>query len=379
MIQRTLQKSIESQLYRGKAIVIYGARQVGKTTLVKQIMAGQTKKALFLNADLPETRDSLTNKNAHELKDLVGNAALVVIDEAQRIENIGLTIKILVDTYPEVQIIATGSSSFELANKINEPLTGRSIEYTLFPLTYTELKPGYSDTPISLMERMLRLGSYPGIWGQTDNRAELILAQLTNGVLYKDILEFEQLKKAPLLTQLLQALALQIGSEVSYSELANLLKTNVRTVERYIFLLEQIFVIYRLPALRRNPRREIGQLRKIYFYDIGLRNALIRNHNPTNIRQDTGALWENFCIIERLKHMSYADKYTNNFFWRSASQKEVDLIEEYDGIMHAYEFKWGDKLPVLPKEFAELYPNHEFQVINPQNFQSNLFQMKGQI
>jgi uncharacterized protein len=379
MIERTLRKTIESQLYSGKAIVLYGARQVGKTTLVKQIMAAQSRKTLFLNADLPEIRDSLTNKNAHELKEAIGAAELVVIDEAQRIENIGLTIKILVDTYPEIQIIATGSSSFELANKINEPLTGRSIEYTLYPLTYTELKPDYSDTPVSLMERMLRIGSYPGIWGEKDNRAELTLAKLTNGVLYKDILEFEQLKKAPLLTQLLQALALQLGSEVSYSELANLLKTNVRTVERYIFLLEQIFVIYRLPALRRNPRREIGQLRKIYFYDLGLRNALIRNHNPTNLRQDTGAMWENFCIIERLKHMSYAEEYTNNFFWRSATQKEVDFVEEYDGTMHAYEFKWGEKIPPLPKEFGELYPDHKFEVINPQNFLSKLFQEKGQV
>jgi uncharacterized protein len=372
-IHRALQKTIEDSLFRGKAIVIYGARQVGKTTLVKEIISKQTKASMFINADMTDVRDALTNRTAHELKSYLGDAELVVIDEAQRVENIGLTIKILVDTYPEIQVIATGSSSFELANSISEPLTGRALEFTLFPLSFKEILVANPESPMSLVERMLRVGSYPGVWNEQDEAAVQTLSKLTNGFLYKDILEFEQLKKAPLLTQLLQALALQIGSEVSYFELAKRLKTNARTIERYMFLLEQIFVIYRLPALRRNPRREIGKLRKIYFYDLGLRNALIRNHNSTEIRDDTGAMWENFCVIERLKLTTYAQSYPNYYFWRSAAQKEVDLVEETSGVMHAYEFKWGDKLPAIPKEFDELYPKNTYKVVNPQNFQSTLF------
>jgi uncharacterized protein len=372
LISRTIQEHIEGRLFSGKALVIYGARQVGKTTLVKQILQGYSGRSLYLNADLPEVRDALSNKNTLELKGYLGNVRLVAIDEAQRIENIGLTIKILVDTYPEIQLIATGSSSFELANKINEPLTGRAYEFTLYPLSFLELKAAYPETPQAIVNRILRIGSYPGVWSEGDNEAACTLAKLADGYLYKDILEFEQLKKAPLLTQLLRALALQLGSEVSYSELANLLNTNVRTIERYIFLLEQVFIIYRLPALKRNPRREIGKLRKIYFYDLGLRNALIQNHNPTDIRQDAGALWENFCIIERLRHKAYQQSASNYYFWRSASGSEVDLVEERNGSFNAFEFKWGSKISQMPKGFSSLYPSSRFHLINPSNFQSAL-------
>ncbi|MEI6237674.1 MAG: ATP-binding protein [Candidatus Saccharibacteria bacterium] len=376
IFHRTIQESIVKHLYRGKIIVLYGARQVGKTTLSKTILEASTRKGRYLNGDNPSVVANLTNKNAEELKKYIGDFELVVIDEAQRIENIGITLKLLVDNYPEIQIIATGSSSFDLANKISEPLTGRAWIFHLQPLSFTEIANGDQTVADQTMQRMLIFGSYPAIWNMSNTDAANALTELSSNYLFKDLLEYETLKKSPLLTKLLQALALQIGSEVSLRELSNLLTVDIKTIERYIFLLEQTFVIYRLPALKRNPRSEVGKLRKIYFTDLGLRNSLIRNFNELEIRNDKGALWENFCVTERIKFNSYTGLRPNYYFWRSYSQKEIDLVEEYGGKMHAFEFKWRAKNIKLPKEFNVLYPNNTYTEVASSNFADILFTSK---
>jgi predicted AAA+ superfamily ATPase len=375
---RTLQKNIELRLFKGKVIVIYGARQVGKTTLVKTIIEKHSSDAKYLNADNPSIKDALSNKDAVELKQYIGDFKLVVIDEAQRIENIGLTLKLLVDTYPNIQVIATGSSSFELANKVSEPLTGRSWVFHLMPLSLQEITGENSENNEITMKRMLRFGSYPNIWNMSNDDAALSLTELSSNYLFKDLLEYESLKKTPLLTKLLRALALQLGNEVSLSELSNTLEVDLKTIERYLFLLEQTFVLYRLPPLKRNPRSEVGKLRKIYFYDLGLRNALISSFNTLDQRLDVGALWENFCIIERVKHMAYLGRRPNYYFWRSYSQKEVDLVEEIDGKLNCYEFKWKAKKTKLPSEFDKLYPNNSYIEVSTQNFASILFNYQGE-
>jgi predicted AAA+ superfamily ATPase len=371
-----LQDNIEKHLYKGRVIILYGARQVGKTILSKKILNTSSKKGRYLNGDEPSVVANLTNRSAAELKSFIGDYELVVIDEAQRVENIGITLKLLVENYPEMQIIATGSSSFDLANKISEPLTGRSWTFHLEPLSFIEITQGDRLISDQTMKRMLLFGSYPMIWNMSDSEAVDALTELSSNYLFKDILKYENLKKAPLLTKLLQALALQLGNEVSLRELSNLLEVDIKTIERYIFLLEQTFVIYRLPALKRNPRSEVGKLRKIYFIDLGLRNSLIRNFNELNLRNDVGALWENFCVTERIKSNEYGEYKPNYFFWRSYSQKEIDLIEEYNGNMSAFEFKWREKQAKLPNEFNVLYPKNTFTVITSNNFADTLFSRK---
>ncbi|MCL4392997.1 ATP-binding protein [Patescibacteria group bacterium] len=368
-----LQDNIEKHLYKGKVIILYGARQVGKTVLSKKILEVSSKKGRYLNGDEPSVVANLTNRSSMELKNFIGDYELVVIDEAQRIENIGITLKLLVENYPEMQIIATGSSSFDLANKISEPLTGRSRTFHLEPLSFVEITQGDRLVTDQVMKRMLIFGSYPMICNMSDSEAVDALTDLSSNYLFKDILKYENLKKAPLLTKLLQALALQLGNEVSLSELSNLLEVDIKTIERYIFLLEQTFVIYRLPALKRNPRNEVGKLRKIYFIDLGLRNSLIRNFNELDLRNDVGALWENFCVTERIKSNEYGEYKPNYFFWRSYSQKEIDLVEEYSGKVNAFEFKWKEKQAKLPNEFNALYPENTFTVITNNNFVDTLF------
>ena len=376
IFHRMLQDNIEKHLYKGRVIILYGARQVGKTILSKKILNTSSKKGRYLNGDEPSVVANLTNRSAAELKSFIGDYELVVIDEAQRVENIGITLKLLVENYPEMQIIATGSSSFDLANKISEPLTGRSWTFHLEPLSFIEITQGDRLISDQTMKRMLLFGSYPMIWNMSDSEAVDALTELSSNYLFKDILKYENLKKAPLLTKLLQALALQLGNEVSLRELSNLLEVDIKTIERYIFLLEQTFVIYRLPALKRNPRSEVGKLRKIYFIDLGLRNSLIRNFNELNLRNDVGALWENFCVTERIKSNEYGEYKPNYFFWRSYSQKKIDLIEEYNGNMSAFEFKWREKQAKLPNEFNVLYPKNTFTVITSNNFADTLFSRK---
>jgi predicted AAA+ superfamily ATPase len=371
MIPRLLEQTVRKQLFGGMAIVIYGARQVGKTTLVKNILADYENDGIYLNCDQPDIASALANKTSLELYEYVQRKKLVIFDEAQRVENIGITIKLLIDSYPEIQIIATGSSSFELANKISEPLTGRAWFHKLYPLSYEEIANGDKIAAGRSLTRMLRLGTFPKMWEKDESTAIALLNGLTTSFLFKDLLQFEQLRQAPLLTKLLQALALQLGNEVSYAELAKLLSVDAKTVERYIFLLEQVFIIFRLPTLKRKPRTEVSRLRKVYFYDLGVRNSLIQNFNDLSLRTDTGALWENFCIVERLKHNDYHQKFANYFFWRSYDKQEVDFIEESGGNLTSFEFKWQkpDKLMRAPSGFTNLYPDSEYSVVDKENFE----------
>jgi uncharacterized protein len=369
MIHRIIESEIKAALHKGRAIVVYGSRQTGKTTLVKKIAAEYKDDSLYLNCDEPHVIEKLKNKNSYELYEAVQRKKIVIIDEAQRVENIGLTIKLLVDNYPDVQVIATGSSSFDLANRIKEPLTGRATVFTLFPLSFRELQNDQPDVDSELIiKRMLRFGGYPKVWSSTDDDAARYLSELTSDFLYKDLLMFELLRQAPLVMQLLRALALQVGNEVSYSELAKLLFVDNKTVERYIFLLEQVFIVFRLQPYYNRPRKEIGRLRKVYFYDLGVLNSLVQNYNSMEVRTDVGAVWENFCVLERLKMNSYERNFALGYFWREGTggSGEVDYVEVLDSRVHAYEFKWNsERSAKIPKRFAEYYPEAGFTIINP--------------
>lgn len=366
---RLLQKKIEAKLFKGKAIIIYGARRVGKTTLVKDILKNYSDNSLYLNSDEPDIQNALANKTSTELRRFIGDKKLLVIDEAQRIRNIGLTIKLLVDNYPKMQIVATGSSSFELANQISEPLTGRAYEFNLYPFSLLELKQQYSDLELKrLLPDFLRFGAYPEVITNPKSESEETISMIAQQYLYKDILEFERLKNPEILLKLLQALALQMGNEVSYNELASLLQVNKVTVERYIQLLEKSFVIFRLTPFSRNPRREINKMRKIYFFDLGIRNSLIKNFNELNLRTDVGALWENFCILERMKSNAFAQKSVNTFFWRTYKGGEIDYLEEHGGKLSGFEFKWTKEKTKIPKEFRDLHPKATVKIITKDNF-----------
>ncbi len=370
IIQRLQQKNIEKYLNQNRIIIIYGARQVGKTTLIQEIIKNFKGKSFYYNGDLQSIREFFNYKSAETLEQKLKDLDLIVIDEAQRIENIGLTLKILHERIPKLKIIATGSSSFDLSNTIKEPLTGRKYEFILYPLSLNETVKFYD--PVNLNDKIiqaLRFGQYPEIF-TTNNETEKQkkLEEITSSYLFRDLFEFQELKKFPLLEQLLQLLALQIGHEVSYQELAHKLGIDQTTVQKYIFLLESAFIIFRLPAFSRNIRKEITKSRKIYFYDLGIRNTLIQNWNPLNIRNDVGGLWENFCILERKKHLHYLSKFANHYFWRTYDQKEIDLIEESRGRLQAYEFKWGKgKKTKFPKIFQKNYPESKFEVITPEN------------
>lgn len=369
MISRSIQQDIIDKMYKGKIIHLFGARQVGKTTLLNQISKSIKKSILKLNGDDADLRQVFNNATSTKLGDLIKGHHVIFIDEAQRIENIGLALKLMVDNFPEKQIIASGSSAFELANEINEPLTGRKFDFMLFPISFAEMVNHHGLLAEKrFMEKRMIYGYYPEVVVGAEDEKEVLL-RLSDAFLYKDIFILENIKKPQLVEKLLQALALQIGNEVSFTELGQLLNSDYKTVERYIDLLEKAYIIFRLPSLNRNLRNEIKKSRKIYFYDNGLRNAIIRNFNPVETRSDTGALWENFIIAERYKHTSYHRMWLNRFFWRTHAQQEIDYIEEYNGVLHAYELKWNSRKKVkLPKKFAENYPEHEFKIINRDNY-----------
>lgn len=358
MYQRELLPIIRERCFRHKAILLLGARQVGKTTLLKEFVKERTDKVLFLNCDEATTVSLLTNRNLKELQLLVGDAKVVVIDEAQKVDNIGLTIKIMVDNMPDVQVIATGSSAFELRNRLNEPLTGRKFEYRMFPISTNEIykTSGYLDVN-RLLETRLIYGSYPDIL-TAGGDARQLLNSLTESYLYKDILTAENIRKPELLNKLLKAIAFQVGAEVSYYELAQMVDSDAKTVERYIDLLEKCFVIFRLNGLSRNLRNELKKAKKIYFYDNGVRNAVIQQFAPLDMRDDVGALWENFFISERIKFNHYRRHYCNIYFWRTKSQQEIDYIEESDGTFAAFEMKWNPKKSntSFPRSFIDAYP-----------------------
>ncbi len=368
MVKRNLEEIIHQFLFKKKTIIIYGARQVGKTTLVESITAKYNYPVLFLNGDDPDVRDILSNPGVGKLQPYLANYKLVIIDEAQRIQEIGLVLKIIHDNFKNIQLIATGSSSFELANKIQEPLTGRKFEFYLHPFSFGEMVAHHSLlTERSLLEHRLIYGYYPDI-ALNHGLENKLLKSLTSSYLYKDILMLDQLHKPALLEKILKALALQIGNEVSYNELARHVDSDKGTVEKYIDILEKAYIVFKLNGYNKNIRNELKKGKKIYFFDNGIRNAIISNLLPLTSRSDTGALWENFIISERLKLNYNNDIAFKSYFWRTTQQQEIDYIEETNGKLSAFEFKWGHgKKAFLSKTFSNAYPDTLFKVITPDN------------
>lgn len=373
MIKRSIENLIKGQLHGGRAIIVMGARQVGKTTLLKQVFSTDSSDVLWMSGDEPDVRGVFENMTSTRLRSIIGNHRVVIIDEAQRIEDIGIKLKLIIDQIPSVQLMATGSSSFELANKINEPLTGRKWEYKLFPLSFNEL---VNETNLLEEKRMVPhrmvYGSYPDVVTHPGKEVA-ILRELTESYLYKDILEFDRIHKPEKLTKLLQALAYQVGAEVSYHELSLLCGLDAKTVASYISILEQAYIIFRLGTFSRNLRNELKNSRKIYFYDNGIRNALIGNFSQVENRTDTGALFENYAIAERMKRKEYLMDYARSWFWRNTNKQEIDYIEEKDGKIHAYELKWNPKRKAsAPLSFRNAYPDADFTVINRDNIEDLL-------
>jgi len=369
MIARLLYQSIVSKLFHNKVIIVYGARQVGKTTLVKEILAEYSGSSLYINCDLVPNQHLLDYTNPQWFLDAFQNKELIVLDEAQNIPQIGRILKILVDHFPDKQFIATGSSSFDLANHLNEPLTGRNYKYTLYSLSCEELLQHHDRFWFhNNLESLLVYGSYPDVVSQPTDQKKETLNLLAGDYLYKDIFKVEGIKKSTYVKHILQLLALQIGNEVNYNEIGQKLGLTHTTVVKYIDILEQAFIIYRLPSFARNIRNEITKGVKIYFFDLGVRNSLIQNFNPLHLRQDTGSLRQNFLIMERIKHKAYHGLSSNQYFWRTYAQQEIDYLEEYDGVLHAYEFKRWKKSATIPSWFATHYTNHTFTSINQTNF-----------
>ncbi len=371
-ISRLLLPQLAKRVTPGEVTVVYGARRVGKTTLVKEFLSSYQGKYLFLNADELASREALESQDAKKLASHVHGYDLLVIDEAQRVSEIGLNLKILVDTYPQLAIIATGSASFDLANKINEPLTGRKSTLNLYPLSFEELTQQYGVFESKKqLERWLIWGAYPRIvTAQSVEERERLLGELVGSYLYKDMLELDEIKRADKIVDLLRLIAFQIGQEVSVAELAGNLAINRQTVERYLDLLEKVFVIYKVGGFSRNLRKEVVKNSRYYFYDNGVRNALIQNFNPLKIRNDIGQLWENFLLSERMKANQYHNRSVNSYFWRTYDQKEIDLIEEKGGKIYGFELKWSnDSLNKSTlKEFATAYPRSKIELINKDNY-----------
>ena len=369
LLKRKLQQIIENRMFNGKAIILVGARQVGKSTLFRQILSGR-QDMLTLNCDDAEVREMLTNVKRGELQRIVGNHRIIMVDEAQRVQGIGLAMKLITDNMPDVQLLITGSSSLMLQGSLNEPLTGRKFEYHLYPFSTQELIENMGLLRAKgLLESRLVFGSYPDVINNMGNTQE-ILMNLSGSYMYQDLLSMEGVRKPVLIEKLLVALALQVGSEVSYNELAQTVGSDAKTVEKYIDLLEKCYVLFRLPALSRNLRTEMKRGKKIYFYDNGIRNALIQNLNPLSMRGDVGALWENFVISEIIKYNHYNGRYANYYFWRTTSQQEIDFVEERDGQLNLYEMKWNPKKgkAKVPAEFTKAYGEMPFTVVTPDNY-----------
>ena len=369
MIQRILKEQIKGQMFTGKAIILLGSRQTGKTSLLADIFPSE-EGVLWLSGDDVDVQSLMETMTAQRMRTLLGNRKIVVIDEAQRIKGIGLRMKVVTDQMKDVQLIATGSSAFELANRLNEPLTGRKWEYQLYPLSFGEMVTHHGLlSEKRLLSHRLVYGYYPEVVTSVGKERD-VLKMLSDSYMYKDVLAMGSIKKSDKLQTLLQAIAFQVGDQVSYSELASTVGIDVKTVESYIDVLEKCYIIFRLPSLSRNLRNELKNNRKIYFYDNGIRNALISNFSPIELRTDSGALWENFAISERIKFTSYSHLWCNRYFWRTHEQKEIDYVEDRDGQLSAFEFKYSPKKKVVvPKHFAEAYPTATFKVITPDNLE----------
>jgi predicted AAA+ superfamily ATPase len=373
MIQRNLQKVIEKYLFKGKAIIITGARQVGKTTLALELARSSSKRWLFWNCDEPDVEQYLNRPSSTELMQRIGETELLIIDEAQRIPNIGITLKLITDNIQHLQVIVTGSSTLGLRDSIHEPLTGRKLEFHLHPFSFAEMTNATSlAEETRLLEQRLILGMYPEITLTKLDKQKLI-KELSGDYLYKDILSLDSVRKPSIIPKLLQALALQVTNEVSLTELGETAGCDRNTVIRYLDLLEKSCVLFTLPSLVRNQRNEIKKSRKIYFWDNGIRNALINQFNPLTLREDTGKLWENFMVSEIIKKDQADETLATHYFWRTHQQHEIDLISESGGRYDAFEFKWSPSKNVLPPEqFLKDYPVRSFRTINKKNYQEIL-------
>lgn len=372
MIERQIKPLLQRQWNSGKVLIVLGPRQVGKTTLLDQLCSNEGD-FLLLNGDDSVTQRMLENIGEIQLKQLIGGHKTIFFDEAQRFTNIGLILKIIHDRIKGVRVVVSGSSALELSSNINEPLTGRKWEYQMYPISWRELSTHFGVLGAKQQfELRLIYGMYPDVINNLGNEAG-VLRQLASSYLYKDLLNYNGIRKPEILSKLLIALALQVGSEVSYNELANLLRIDRATVEQYIGLLEQAFVVFRLNPFSRNIRNELSSSRKIYFYDNGIRNALIGNFNALSLRNDVGALWENFVISERIKANHYQESNARSYFWRTHAQQEIDYIEEHGGQIYAYEIKWNPKARVkFPTAFVETYQPFERKIISPDNFEDFL-------
>ncbi len=369
MIKRFLTDHLLASLKKGKVLTLFGARRTGKTTIMNVLSKSLSKnKVLVLNGEDYNVANILSAQRQETLKNLVAGYDFVFIDEAQNIPNIGQNLKLLVDTQPQVAVFATGSASFDLRNQIGEPLTGRSRFFTLYPLALNEIAHGYMDA-FQMLPTLLIYGSYPQVITESNLKEKRhLLENIRNGYLLKDILQLENIKDSLFVMSLLRLIAFQVGNDVSYNELARNLNTTVKTIKRYLEILEKAFIIFRLSGFSGNLRKEITKTPRFYFWDNGIRNAIISNFNPIEIRDDTGKLWENFCVSERLKKQTYLETFSNFYFWRTYDQQEIDLVEETDGKLNAFEFKWGDKDVKAPKAFRENYQDADFQTINRINF-----------
>lgn len=372
MIERILEKQILAKINKKKAIILMGPRQVGKTTLLKSLFEKSTE-IIWLNGDEPDIQSIFENISSKRLEAIIGNKKMIIIDEAQRIPDIGLKMKLITDQLLNVQLIATGSSAFELSNKLNEPLTGRKWEFKMYPISFQEMVNHHGLlNEIRLLPHRLIYGFYPDVVNHPGNEKE-ILKQLSDSYLYKDLLMIDQIKKPSALVKLLQALALQIGSQVSYHELAQICGLDGKTIEKYMMLLEQSYIIFRLTSFSRNQRNELKKSRKVYFFDNGIRNSLIANFEQIENRTDIGALWENYLVSERVKYLAYQQKWVNNWYWRTTEQQEIDYVEEENGQLSAYEFKWNPKAKgSIPNSFKKTYPTATINIIHRENFEQFL-------
>jgi hypothetical protein len=371
MIPRLLTQTIHQRLISSnKIIVLYGPRQVGKTTLVRELLNTLPYRSLMVNADELVYQTVLSSRDLAQMKLLVEGYELLFIDEAQRIPDVGINLKILYDALPNLKIVAIGSSSFELANRTKEALTGRTWTYELFPISMGELRQQQNSFELNQrLDEFLRFGSYPDTLQQANTSDKIhYLRELSSAYLYKDILEMASIRHADKLRKLLQLLAFQVGSEVSPNELGNTLGMSKDTINTYIDLLEKGFVVFRLSAFSRNLRKEISKMDKIYFYDLGIRNVLIDNFQPLSLRTDTGSLWENFLVIERRKRNAYAGQFANSYFWRTYTGAELDYVEEANGELTGFEFKYSRKSAKAPASWMTTYPGAEFSTINQDNY-----------
>lgn len=363
-------QQLDHFLEPNKVLVIYGPRQVGKTTLIKDFLSKTPLTYRLDNGENVLVQEALSSQDFSKIREYAQGVELIAIDEAQRIPNIGQALKILIDSIPSIKIIATGSSSFELAGQVGEPLTGRKRTVTLFPVSQQELLALH--TPFDVRQQLdntLVFGSYPEVMATSGHeKKKRILLEIVSSYLLKDILELEDVKGSKVLLDLLRLIAFQIGNEVSYSELAGQLGINYKTVARYLDLCEKSFILYNLRGFSRNLRKEVTKRSKYYFFDTGIRNAIIANFNPLHLRDDVGRLWENFCVVERLKHQAYTPIYSNNYFWRTWDQKEIDWVEEREGKLFGFEFKWAPQTVAAPKEWRATYPKSEFATIHRENY-----------